>query len=68
MSLKKRMDWYGNVRYTICFYFSVYLYTSTPLENKIIFTELCSIINHEGSCKGYVRRKVYKRLDYRLDF
>ena len=36
----KRMDWYGNVRYTICFYFSVYLYTSTPLENKIIFTEL----------------------------
>ena len=39
MSLKKRMDWYGNVRYTICFYFSVYLYTSSPLENKIIFYE-----------------------------
>ena len=55
MSLKKRMDWYGNVRYTICFYFSVYLYTSSPLENKIIFTELC-------------KEKAYKRLGYRLDF
>ena len=36
-SSDKRMDWYGNVRPDICFYFYVYLYTSSPLENKIIF-------------------------------
>lgn len=38
--LNKRMDWYGNVRPNICFYFSVYLYTYNPLENKIIFIKL----------------------------